>query len=127
MNTAVAGQAQNIGFAVSAATLTERIEAIRDGGGDEGGSAPTGDRAYLGVTLEDAEDGALVTGVGATSPAADVGLEPGDVITGVGDDAVTSVDDLVSAIADRESGDEVELTWERDGDEQSARVTLGER
>jgi len=127
MNTAVAGQAQNIGFAVAADTVVAAVEDIRDGGGDGGSTSATASRPFLGVTLSDGGDGATVSDVGTGTPAEDAGLQPGDVITRLGDEEVGSSDDLVAALEDRQAGDEVELTYTRDGDEATTDVTLAER
>jgi putative serine protease PepD len=84
--------------------------------------------AFLGVRIADAEDGegALVGQVDEGQPAADAGLEQGDVITKVDDTEITSGSDLTSAIRSHRPGDEVTITYTRDGEERTAEVTLGE-
>jgi carboxyl-terminal processing protease len=59
------------------------------------------------------------------SPAEKAGLKPGDVITAVAGDKVTSSDELGTAIRKHKPGDTVELRWQRGGAERSATVTLG--
>ncbi len=49
----------------------------------------------------------------------------GDVITRVGDRTVDSADALIAAIRSHRPGDEVTLTYLRDGQESTATVTLG--
>ena len=58
------------------------------------------------------------------SPAADAGLKVDDVITKVDDDAVTSPTELAEKIGDEDPGDEVTITYVRDGDTKTADVTL---
>ena len=62
--------------------------------------------------------------VGEGSTAAEAGLEQGDVITRVDDQAITDADSLVATIRSYRPGDEVEVTWQRDGEEQSATLVL---
>ena len=69
--------------------------------------------------------GASVTGVVDGGPAADGSLVAGDTITAVAGDAVTSADDLTTALAGHEPGDRVNVTWtDSSGDSHTATVTL---
>jgi putative serine protease PepD len=92
------------------------------------GETPT--HARLGIQVGDAGTaaeggaGALVREVSAGSTAADAGLQQGDVITRVDDRAITDADSLVATIRSYRPGDEVEVTWQRDGEEQSATLEL---
>lgn len=82
---------------------------------------------YLGVNIGDTQDsGAVVVEVAADSPADRAGLQAGDVITSLDGAAVNEADDLVSAVQARDVGDEVSVTFTRDGQEQEATVALGE-
>ena len=58
------------------------------------------------------------------SAAAEAGLESGDVIIKVDDTLITGADSLVATIRSYRPGDEVTVTWLRDGEEQQASVTL---
>jgi S1-C subfamily serine protease len=125
------GDAQNIGFAIASDTIRPMVDELRQLGGRI--RAP----AFLGVTtatLNDANrgrlggvsgSGAFVTSVTPGTPAEAAGLRPGDVISGVGGDKVTSSDDLGAAIRKHKPGDSVEVRWQRAGAERSATVTLG--
>jgi putative serine protease PepD len=92
------------------------------------GETPT--HARLGIQVGDAGTaaegaaGALVREVSPGSTAADAGLQQGDVITRVDDRAITDADSLVATIRSYRPGDEVEVTWQRDGEEQSATLEL---
>ncbi len=69
--------------------------------------------------------GAMISDVLEGSPAAEAGLLAGDLITSVGETAITGMGDLADAIASHSPGDEVELTVERDGEAISLTVALG--
>ncbi|MEY2968042.1 MAG: hypothetical protein RIQ64_669 [Actinomycetota bacterium] len=58
------------------------------------------------------------------SPAEELGLGVGDVITAVGGTSVTSREDLVEAIVARSPGDTVDVTFERNGAVTTERVVL---
>jgi putative serine protease PepD len=118
----VGSQSGNIGvgFAIpidSARSVAEQLV--------ENGEAT---HAFLGVRITDSEDGsgAVVAQVDEGTPAADAGLQQGDVITKVDDTEVTSGSDLTSAIRSHQPGDKVTITYTRDGDQKTAEVTLGE-
>ena len=89
------------------------------------GETPT--HARLGIqvgdagTAADGADGAAGRrGHRGLRPPTAAGLESGDVITRVDDRAVTDADSLVATIRSYRPGDEVEVTWQRDGEEQTA-------
>jgi serine protease Do len=67
-----------------------------------------------------AKEGVLVTTVEPDSPAAKAGLKAGDVITAVGDTAVTTPSELTRAIR-RAEGEQVSITYYRD--KKSAKTT----
>jgi S1-C subfamily serine protease len=71
--------------------------------------------AYLGVSTSQAsaQQGALVAGVAAGSPAAAAGLRAGDVITTINGNAVTASSQIVSDIAALKPGDNVTITVQR--------------
>jgi membrane-associated protease RseP (regulator of RpoE activity) len=81
---------------------------------------------FLGVvsTTSTDPDGARITQVVDDSPAADAGLEDGDVITKVDDDAVTTSAQLAQRIQAKDSGDSVTVTYVRDGDTKTTDVKL---
>lgn len=98
--------------------------------------APYQPRSYLGVGLQaltpglrqhfdvPAERGVLVTRVASNTPAAEVGLQAGDVLLALQGKAIRGVDDVVRALAFFEPEDTVTLTWARDKQKQQAEVTL---
>ncbi|HZJ25463.1 MAG TPA: PDZ domain-containing protein [Acidimicrobiia bacterium] len=92
-------------------------------------SPAIGSTTFLGVQTAATEDdsGVRVVDVLGDSPADDAGLEADDVITEVDGEAVETPRDLVEAIRSQDPGDEVTITYERDGDGDSVDVTLTER
>jgi putative serine protease PepD len=86
------------------------------------GETPT--HARLGIRISDDEAGARIEDVTAGSTAEDAGIEPGDVITSIDERRITGADSLVATIRSYRPGDEVTVTWLRDGEEQEASVTL---
>jgi S1-C subfamily serine protease len=120
INTAVAGQGQNIGFAIAINRASQLIDQLRNG------EVPQ--HALLGVTTQpnaDGESGAVVVSVQAGSAADEAGIEVGDVITHLDGDAVSGPEDLAAFIAGHQPGDKVTVAFERDGKAQTLDVTLG--
>ncbi|MFD6434309.1 S1C family serine protease [Streptomyces venezuelae] len=60
-------------------------------------------------------------------PADKAGLKPGDVITKLDDMVIDSGPTLIGQIWTHKPGDKVKITYERDGKERTADVTLGQR
>ena len=87
------------------------------------------------VSLEEGTGGAKITEQGASGsdavtpngPAAKAGLKPGDVITKLDDRVIDSGPTLIGEIWTHQPGDKVKLTYTRDGKQQTAEVTLGQR
>ncbi|ABW16558.1 peptidase S1 and S6 chymotrypsin/Hap [Parafrankia sp. EAN1pec] len=92
---------------------------------------------YLGVSASTADEntrstaasgtGAQIRSLVSGGPADKAGLHVGDVITKVGDRAVTDVDSLIAAVRSYEIGNQVQVTYQRDGSSQTATVTLLEQ
>lgn len=85
--------------------------------------------AFFGVTVESVDDdgGARITSVADDGPAADAGLQEGDVVTAVDGDEVASSLDLIRAVRQHEPGDSITVTYTRNGTSADAEVTLSER
>lgn len=73
------------------------------------------------------QGGVLVKGVWAGSPAAECQLRPGDVVTGIGDEPVTSMTSLVVLLRLRAPGDVVTVRYSRDATSRITRTELVER
>jgi membrane-associated protease RseP (regulator of RpoE activity) len=100
-----------------------------NGNNGNNGGAQEANAGFLGVGVQTASDnkGVEVTDVADGSPAADAGLKQGDVITAVDGDSVTSAAALRSAIQAKKSGDEISVTYTRDGASNTVKVTLTSR
>lgn len=82
------------------------------------------DRPMLGVSLEDGEDGAVITAVRPESPAAAAGLEEGDLIVRIGDTEIATAQEAVDAVRQLAAGDTVMIDVERDGETVTVEATL---
>lgn len=78
----------------------------------------------FGRTMPDmaAAVGAVVRTVTADSPAAEAGLEAGDVITAIDGEAIDGPQALIDAVSAREPGDSVTLTVARTGDDEPIEI-----
>jgi putative serine protease PepD len=113
------GGSVGIGFAVPSNTVRDAIPRLEKG--------ETIKRAYLGVSTSADSGKVTVAAVTAGGPAASAGLQVGDAITSVGGKAVSTPDDVASAIQDRHPGESVEVEVSRGGSTQTFNVTLAER
>ena len=136
INTAVAGNAQNIGFAIPIMDLKKDLESYTKNGKII--------QPYIGVKHQPitkviaksyslpVEQGAwLVTGDGtsaitANSPAATAGLKDGDIITKINNDKITETTPLARLVRKYSPNDTVTLTVLRDKTEISVKLTLGQ-
>ncbi len=131
INTAIARPdvAQNVGFAIPISKAEPIIEDLRLGRA----------AAFLGVTtdtvtpaLAEEEDlgvdaGALVTVVTEGAPAAEAGIEVGDVIIEIGGEPITGSGDVPTAIRSHRPGDTIVVVLDRDGERVEVQATLAER
>lgn len=97
---------------------------------DEDGEAPGlafagSNRAFLGVTTEEEDGGAKITSVSDKSAAEKAGLKKGDVIKKINDIKIEDPSDLSNAVGKFKPEDKVTITYEREGKENKAEVTLG--
>ncbi|MEX0936810.1 MAG: YidC/Oxa1 family insertase periplasmic-domain containing protein [Pirellulales bacterium] len=85
---------------------------------------------YLGhlEPIDVPEGGVLVRVVGQGTPAAQSGIEPGDIIERIGDETVLTVAEFEKRLADSEPGDQLSIVVARDGQELPPKtVTLTRR
>jgi putative serine protease PepD len=114
-----------LGFAIPIDEVLPIIDQMKNG------ETPT--HARLGITVSDVAnaqgaevvDGAEIQEITNGSAAEDAGLQKGDVITKIDDHLVSGSDSLVATVRSYRPGDEVEVTYERDGDSGTATLTLG--
>jgi S1-C subfamily serine protease len=140
MNTAVASsangasQAQNIGFAIPSNKIQQLLPALRNKSISGKSSSGT---AFLGVSLATLTpqlrsqynfvptQGAVVLQVQPGSPAEVAGLQQGDVITSFDGKAVTSADQVATAVQKDKPGTSVKIGLYRGQAQMTVTVTLG--
>jgi putative serine protease PepD len=113
-----------VGFSIPS-SLAKRVadEIIENGEATHGllgatvSTATSGDSDVVGAVIQD------VTPGGA---AADAGLKKGDVVTEFNGVAITSSTDLTAQVRALAAGSTAKLSYQRDGKEATAEVTLGE-
>jgi len=111
-------------FAIPIDTALQIARQIESG--QSSSSVHIGTAAFLGVGATSAGgNGALVENVIASSPAAEAGLQPGDVIDSVNGQNVSSPTDLSTIMEGRQPGDEVQVGWvDTSGQQHTASVQL---
>ena len=82
---------------------------------------------YLGIQGEQTDNGQAIADVPADGPAADAGLEAGDVITEFDGQKIDSQHTLLDLLFNHQPGDVVDVTVDRNGAVHTFQVTLGER
>jgi len=73
---------------------------------------------------EDVQEGIVIVEVSNGTPASEAGLQPNDVITGFNGEEVTSGTQLRQLIYETEVGQEVEIEFYRDGEQQTVTTTM---
>ncbi|MEU4577378.1 MULTISPECIES: trypsin-like peptidase domain-containing protein [Nonomuraea] len=126
INTAIATAGSNgsigVGFAIPINTAKHVSEQLISTGKVR--------HAFLGVSVTDATGdvaGALVSQVNAGSPAEKAGLKQGDLITKIGDKPVDGSENVVGQVRGFKPGQQVQITYMRDGRQSTATVTLEEK
>ena len=123
--------AVSLGFAIPSTTVVDVVRQLLENG--------RASHAFLGITPQaitpeiadqlglDRTTGVLVSEVEQGGPAADAGIQPGDVLTRMGSRELEGVEDLLDELRQHEAGDHVQITLVRGGRTQQVEVTLAER
>jgi S1-C subfamily serine protease len=111
---------EGLNFAIDSNAVQEIVaELIADG---------QFERSYLGIQAETTSNGIGVLEVQSDGPAADAGLQSGDMIVAIDGEEIDEPNEgLDLLIFERRPGDEVVLTVERAGESLDVSLTLGER
>lgn len=126
INTAVAQNGQNVGFAIPINTVKDSLANFNQNG--------QFNRPYLGVAykiisrdsalLNDVPQGAYIQQVIQDSPADKAGIQQGDIMTKVDGQQITQQSDIASIIAKKKVNDTITLTIWRDSKTQDVKTTL---
>ncbi len=84
-------------------------------------------RGWLGVSVEDHDDGVLISGIDRSGPAAQAGVRVGDAVVAINGAAVNSSRGLIRAVAAETPGDSTRLTVRREGQTMEFPVVVGLR
>jgi serine protease DegQ len=126
-----AAGAVSLGFAIPAATVVDVADQLLATG--------TARHAYIGIqpatlTPEIARllginrtSGVVVMQVETPSPAAEAGIQPGDIITSLSGRETATAEELIAALRSTKPGDRVQLTVLRGAKTQQITVTVAER
>ena len=85
------------------------------------------ERGWLGVSVEDRDDGVTIATLDRTGPAAKAGIRAGDVVTAVNGDKIDSSRGLIRAVAVVPPGNSVRVTILRAGREMEITINVGRR
>ncbi|MEO3973037.1 trypsin-like peptidase domain-containing protein [Streptomyces sp. CAU 1734] len=119
--------APGIGFAIPVSMVKTVADQII-----QKGKVTDSGRAALDITARTVLDdnyqpsGAAIVDVTENGAADKAGLRPGDIIVKVGSSEITTITTLAEALASKRPGQQVVVAYVRDGEERTARVTLGE-
>lgn len=122
--------AEGLGFSIPANTVRAVAEQIIEKGYFS--------RPYLGAQVQQitpaiaaryrlaVEWGSYITAVGSASPAADAGLQEGDIITRIGGTSLDESHSYINTLYSFQAGEQVDIEFYRGGQTLTVQVTLGE-
>jgi len=133
INTAIiapSGGNVGIGFAIPMDMVKSSLDQIIDSGEVKRGQLGIGIQditvdLQIAFDLENGQQGVLVTHVEKGSPADKAGLKADDIIIAIDDEKTLSVGKLRSQIGKRKIGDEVEVTFLREGKQRELEIEIG--
>ena len=115
INTAMASNSENIGFAISTDTIIPVVQSLITEGkvvrpwlGVQVTTVTSTIQHYYNLSVD---TGALITQVSSGSPANEAGLKAGDVITKIDDENISAAAELISAIGFHQVGDQVKIVY----------------
>lgn len=120
---------EGIGFAIPSDVASPVLEQLA-----QGQQVPRSGIGIMGSSLTEqgkqaynVENGIYVASVSKGGPAEKARLEVGDIITKLDDQAIGSMDEMIQLMESKNIGDTITLTYVRDGQENTATVTIGDK
>ncbi len=113
------GASVGIGFAIPSQAVSRTVTQLLTTGSIA--------RGWLGVSVEDRDDGVTIAGLDRSGPAAKAGIRAGDIVLAVNGDKIDSSRGLIRAVAVVPPGNSVRLTIRRQGHEMQVPVSVGRR
>jgi S1-C subfamily serine protease len=119
-----------VGFAIPAETATRVADELLEHGRVRHaylGLQPAALTSEIARQLHVTGGGALVYALAPEGPAAKAGIRPGDVLTAVGTQKITSVEELFAALRQHDPGKVVAISYVRDGEARTAQAQITDR
>jgi serine protease Do len=113
------GASVGIGFAIPSEAVSRTVAQLLAKGFIE--------RGWLGVSVEDRDDGVTIATLDRAGPAAKAGIKAGDVVIAVNGDKIDSSRGLIRTVAVVPPGNTVRVTIRRQGQEMEVPVNVGRR
>ncbi|MGD0104560.1 MAG: trypsin-like peptidase domain-containing protein [Rhodopila sp.] len=113
------GASVGIGFAIPSEAVSRTVVQLLSKGSIE--------RGWLGVSVEDRDNGVTIATLDRSGPAAKAGIRSGDVVVAVNGDKIDSSRGLIRAVAVVPPGNSVRVTIRRQGREMEFPVNVGRR
>jgi S1-C subfamily serine protease len=122
------GTNEGVGFAIPVETVKSVADQLIKGG--------KASHPYMGIEGLDVaktdnnisvNEGAIITRVIPGSPAAQAGLQKDDILTAVNGKPIEDMIGLITEIRQKKVGDNIEITYLRNGKENKATLTLAEK
>jgi serine protease Do len=113
------GASVGIGFAIPSEAVNRIVGQLLARGSIE--------RGWLGVSVDDRDDGVTIASLDRNGPAGKAGIRPGDVVLAINGDHIDSSRGLIRAVAGVPPGNSVRVTIRRQGHEMDLSVSVGRR
>ncbi len=113
------GASVGIGFAIPSETVSQVVRQLLAKG--------TIERGWLGVSVEDQDNGVLISGIDRSGPAARAGIRAGDSVVAINGETVSTSRGLIRAVAAVTPGQNARLTVRRQGQTLDFPVVVGLR
>ena len=113
------GASVGIGFAIPSESVNRIVTQLLAKGSIE--------RGWLGVSVDDRDDGVTIASLDRNGPAGKSGIRAGDVVIAINGDHIESSRGLIRAVAGVPPGNSVRVTVRRQGHEMDITVNVGRR